>query len=963
MKRLLVITLLVFAVQLQAQVRMEREGAFASAERFLEQNGKQDEQTLTLSEEIKSNSSDQTNLFVFSMEPQGFVVVSALGEVLAYSYESILPASDELPAHINYWLDLYNQQTDYLVVHPEQVRTPSKSQCSVGPLLTCKWGQGCFHNEACPDDASGPCQHAEAGCVAIAMAQIMYYHKLPLVGDGALSYTCLPYGNLFANFGETIYRWDEMVDILQESNPAVAELVFHCGVSVKMNYGPNLSLASNTEALNAFHQFFSYLPAALYRRPEYSEEAWLTMIKDNLDQQLPVYYSGVSNLGGHAFVCDGYDNNGLFHFNFGWDGVADGYYTLASPQGFSDNQAIICNLLPSDAIPIHSDSLGVIHVTPDGMGDGSSWEEATSALQEAIFKSSTDASSVWVKEGTYTGNLSENYAFRIMPGGKLFGGFKGDEPSDYDLSQRDFEAHPTILDGNHLQGVVNVLSYAVNDTVHIDGFTIRNGIATQGGGILLNNYTHIRNCKIYDNHSSYDGGGISQHTTDSPRGVIIEDCEIYGNNARNGGAIKDLGSVTLKRCRIHDNTARHYGGGIYCSSNSRLSQYISCIICNNTAQLNGGGLYAGSNTRTTLWSCLINNNTAEGGGACYLLGKSKLYNCTVTMNEGRETQGGIYASTQSEVKNSIVWGNVSPDDSPQICPTESYSYCAVEGELTSSGPNFRVATENDGDSAIFYIRFNSPSDVAGSAGHGGDWRLRPNSPCIDRVEGFYQQPPTDLEGNPRLRHRNIDLGAYESDDIAYIVEGLLCDDEPYYYNETPLSDTGIYTFPYPGQPYDSLVILMLSLNTDPLPELLFSGDTLVDYGTYATLSVSGADTYLWSTGETTEQIKVLPYDDQTYSVTGFFENGCSSKASITVRVNKDEDDMMLFPNPADSDVSLHLPQIEEVWIYNVLGESIEHRTTEGQPVHLDVSHFANGVYTLLVKHQGKLRHAKLIVSH
>ena len=963
MKKLLVIVLLLLAAQLQAQVRMGREEAFASAERFLEQNGKQDEQTLTLSEEIKSNLSGQTNLFVFSVEPQGFIVVSALGKVMAYSYQSNLPTSDELPDHITYWLNLYNQQTDYLVEHPEQVKEPSKSQQSVEPLLTCIWGQGCYHNAACPVDAAGPCQHAEAGCIAIAMAQIMYYHKQPRVGNGMMSYSCPPYGTLSANFGNTTYHWEEMADTLHESNPAVAELVFHCGVSVKMNYGPNLSLGSNTEALNAFHQFFSYLPATYYRRIDCSDETWLSMIRDNLDQQLPVYYAGVSNLGGHAFVCDGYDSSGLFHFNFGWDGVADGYYTLNSPQGFSDSQSILCNLLPTDAIPIHSDSLGVIHVSSDGIGDGSSWEQATAALQAAIYKSSSDGCSVWVKEGIYQGATISDYAFRVMPKGKLFGGFKGDEPPDYDLSLRDFEAHPTILDGNHTQGVISVFSYSVNDTVLIDGFTIRNGEALQGGGILLNNYTHIRNCKIYDNHSSYDGGGLSQHTTESSRGILVEDCELYGNNARNGGAIKELGSVTFNRCRIHDNTARHYGGGIYCSSSSRLSQYINCTICNNTAQLYGGGIYANSNTRANLWSCLINNNTSNKGGGCYLLGKVRLYNCTVTMNEGLESYGGIYASAQCEAKNCILWGNSDLDNSPQIGPTEAYSYCAVTGTLTNSMPNFHAASENDGDSAIFYVRFNNPSHIVGSQGYDSDWQLRPNSLCIDRVVGFFQQPATDLVGNPRLRHRNIDLGAYESDHIAYVVEDFICEGASYYYNEIPITDTGIYTFPYPGQPYDSLVILMLSLNTEPLPELLLIGDTLVDYGTYATLSVSGADTYLWSTGETTQQIMVFPYDDQTYTVTGFFKNGCSSEASITIRVNKEIGGTVLFPNPANNEIHVHHNQIEEVWVYNILGQPIERLTTDEQPITIDVSKYANGMYFLLLKHHGELQREKFIVSH
>ena len=478
MKRLLVIVFLILVAQLQAQVRIGAKEAHATAERFLLQQGKQGDLTLALSEEIKSEESRLTNLYVFSVEPRGFVVVSALGEVLAYSIHSFFPASDELPEHITYWLDLYNRQTDHLVAHPEQQRNPSKSQNDVGPLLTSAWGQGCYHNKACPFDLAGPCHHASAGCVAIAMAQIMYYHKLPLNGFGSITYSCPPYGTLSANFGQTTYQWDAMADTLHESNAAVAKLVYHCGVSVKMQYGPSLSMASNADAIEAFQMTFSYPTATLSSRDSYTDEEWCTLIMQNLDRQLPVYYTGISNLGGHAFVCDGYDDNGLFHFNFGWDGVADGFYAIDDPWGFSDTQSAIHNIIPLNDLPIQSDEHGIIYVAQDGTGDGSSWQNATSDLQSALFKSLSGNFSIWVKEGRYTGNPSNEYAFLIVHRCWLYGGFKGDEPYDYDLNLRDFEAHPTILDGNHTQRTVHMNStYCV-----LDGFTIQNGYATAGGG-------------------------------------------------------------------------------------------------------------------------------------------------------------------------------------------------------------------------------------------------------------------------------------------------------------------------------------------------------------------------------------------------------------------------------------------------------------------------------------------------
>ena len=143
MKRLLVIAFILLFAQLQAQVRMDEKEVFSTAERFLQENTMMQSPPKALSERIGSNQSGLTNLYVFSVEPQGFVIVSALGDILAYSLVSNMPPSNALPDHIRYWLDLYNEATDYLIMHPEQRKEPSKFQTTVEPLLTSCWGLGC----------------------------------------------------------------------------------------------------------------------------------------------------------------------------------------------------------------------------------------------------------------------------------------------------------------------------------------------------------------------------------------------------------------------------------------------------------------------------------------------------------------------------------------------------------------------------------------------------------------------------------------------------------------------------------------------------------------------------------------------------------------------------------------------------------------------------------------------------
>ena len=1100
MKKILFIAFVLLFAQLQAQVRISEREAFSTAERFLQESAKLQSPAMALSETINSEPSGQTNLYVFTIEPRGFVIVSAVGDILAYSLVSEMPPSRTLPDHIRYWLNLYNESTDHLIAHPEQRKEPTKSQTVVEPLLTSIWGQGCYHNEACPIDSTGPCHHVEAGCVAIAMAQIMYYHKAPQKGTGTMTYSCPPYGYLTADFGNTRYQWESMADTLFENNQAVATLVYHCGIAVKMKYSHNVSGAYSQDVPAAFHQYFFYPSASFSRRVLFNDDEWLRIIKNDLDRQHPVYYSGRSSLGGHAFVCDGYDDKGMYHFNFGWDGVANGYYTLASPYGFSRDQSIVHDIYPNDEIPIHSDSHGIIHVTPNGTGDGSSWEQATSELQLALFKSTMDNSSIWVKEGTYTGKPEQEFAFIPLFKCRLYGGFKGDEPYDYDLSQRDFEAHPSILDGSQTQGVIGGIYN--NDTIIIDGFTIQNGNAMNGGGIQLGSNTQILKCKFCHNYSQSYGGAISQRPQTESRTVIIKDCEFFDNEASHGGAVYDSGNTMFFRCNFHDNRAQNSGGGIFCISKDVLSQFINCTFSNNTAQ-NGGGIAFSTRQGPVLWNCLINNNTAETGGGCHLAEGASLYNCTIVKNDATKAYGGIFSNNTADIKNCIVWGNTDPNGDTQIGPFQTHTYCAVQNDLTATGNNFSAMPENDGDSIGFYIRFKDPAVIAGSAGHGGDWRLQPNSLCIDLGDSIAGQPEFDLDENPRLKHRNVDLGAYESNSVSHFIEEILCQVEPYYYQDSLITGIGYYSFFYPDNPYDSLVVLHmmnpaatvfyeeeicenetfdffgtpiatagvhhktidcttyelelslkqldsvfiqekicdnevfdflgtpinvagtyydtvdciayklelstnpsayfpmqdticegetydffgrslqhgghysetidcqyygLDLIVNPVPQLHCNNDTIVDYGHPAFLYASGADTYLWSTGDTTDRITIFPKEDKTYFVTGFLKSGCKNTAIIKVSVDPSGNDhsgdkTIIYPNPAHEKVTIYAPIIDEVEVFNLYGVRIEQIEAKRESVTLDVSHYNSGVYIIHVRQLNKHSYEKLVIQH
>ncbi len=295
--------------------------------------------------------------YTFKFLAGGFVIVAADDAsipILAYSIQGTI--QDELlsPATQN-WLDDYSKQIHEIVIAghsnrktllqwnailQEKFLIPTRD---VDPLLTTTWGQACYFNELCPVDPSGSCGHVPTGCVATAMAQIMKYHDFPSQGVGSHSYPHPDYGVQTVDFGNTTYDWGSMPDNVTENNIQVATIMYHAGVSVDMNYGVYGSSTYIELVPNAFIDYFNYNPELqLHYQSDYTNpDDWKNLLRADLDEQLPVYYSGVGSDWGHAFVCDGYSlSDEKFHFNWGWNGSYDGWFAIGSlnPNGILLNQ-------------------------------------------------------------------------------------------------------------------------------------------------------------------------------------------------------------------------------------------------------------------------------------------------------------------------------------------------------------------------------------------------------------------------------------------------------------------------------------------------------------------------------------------------------------------------------------------------------------------------------------------------
>ena len=305
----------------------------------------------------------QPSLYVFNIDGGGFVIVSAeekVKPVLAYSEKGSFDANNVADGFA-YTISSYQEEIDYVrknniaatedivkewrLVETKGRITETKGK-SVPHLLTTTWNQNYPYNSLCPEDTAGHGGHVYAGCVATAMAQVMNFWGHPAKGTGSHSYEpynwsydqIYTYPEQTANFGETYYHFENMADYLdslstEEEIYNVALLQWHCGISVEMMYSPEGSGAYSSDVPFAASQYFGYNNyAELLDMWYYDNEEWAEALKDELDKGRPMYYSGQDDegRGGHAYVCDGYDENNFFHFNWGWGGRDDAYCAIGA---------------------------------------------------------------------------------------------------------------------------------------------------------------------------------------------------------------------------------------------------------------------------------------------------------------------------------------------------------------------------------------------------------------------------------------------------------------------------------------------------------------------------------------------------------------------------------------------------------------------------------------------------------
>lgn len=322
--------------------------------------------------------------YVFNTEArQGYVIVAGddrVPSILGYSDNGTFDPNDVPPA-MQAMLDGYAEQIESLSRTPQAQPAKLYARPAIAPLLTCIWGQGEPFNIALPftrtATSSGVTRayHGKVGCVATAMAQVMYYNKWPNTTNYPIpAYTSKSLSISMPELPVTTFDWSLLkdsyntTDSTTESGAELAKFNLYCAQSLEMDFQKSSSSASTSKIPSTLVTYFDYSPNMRYiLRESYSTRDWEDILYNELQAKRPVVYRGDKNPGGHAFVCDGCDNTGLFHINWGWNSLSNGYFVLSdlNPDaqgiggsdgecGYIYGQGMVIGIKPNDHADIQT---------------------------------------------------------------------------------------------------------------------------------------------------------------------------------------------------------------------------------------------------------------------------------------------------------------------------------------------------------------------------------------------------------------------------------------------------------------------------------------------------------------------------------------------------------------------------------------------------------------------------------
>ena len=762
--------------------------------------------------------------------PNGFVIVSAddcATPILGYSDEGRPFDPDNVPVQLQDYLQGFVEQIEYgienhIVADENTVRQWELVQAmgrlndnrdgeAVEPLLTTQWNQDWPFNDKCPVDIDG--DRCLVGCVAVALGQIMKYHNWPYKGNGYVHYTLqnIP-DTISAVFDTTYYDWEGMPDGWTTSGyESMAQLLADVGKSLFMEYSASSSGAFEDIQTLADVFNYDYFSMQEIKRDHMDDSTWTALIKNEMDNNRPVYYSGYSDpdptvATGHGFVCDGYDENGMYHFNFGWGGNCDGYFMLShiySPffVNFNYYQSALIGIQPATGNTLSGN---------ETLSGSLAFDESLycGAFSNITIMPGTELKFAPGKSMCVTGSILANgtednpITITALDTTMGWGGMQihpsmicykmVQEPDTLSLSHTtisyssnngldiawpNYFVYPATLDNVVKKGVKlsnvsvhhhnnmglcgeNVLlaldsceiSFNGNWGIYFDicGMDVRNSIINNNHGAIyqrnqtefINKPSHIENNSIFQNY--YGGQDVT---------IIEAGAEIRGNhifdNYPYGGEI--MAKCVIRGGRIENNI-------IHDNICDNVMILAGPIIGNKIYNNTGKAIMVFANG-SEIYNNLIFNNV-EGIYCSYENSPSYVNNNTIVNNDtginyGEWGNGTIY------LNNNIIYNNsVDIDVHNSLLTGHNNIIKGGNNNVQGSNPNnclFQTSDKNP--------RFVNPTAFIGygEMPDSMSFELSIASPAIDNayVDSTMVLPAFDLDGNPRI-NRILDIGAYEN---------------------------------------------------------------------------------------------------------------------------------------------------------------------------------------------------------
>lgn len=324
---------------------------------------------------LPMKNGNEIPMYAVNLKPGGWVLVSGDDKsipVLGYSISGSFDATVASEDGVGEWIRHYSGNISGMAGdkslkrdsrwdgNPGAFVLKSATIEPVAPLIPVTWDQDKNWNGFCPTDPTGPGGHAYVGCVGVCMAQAMSYYKYPRQSTGDKTYYHSTYGTIVLHYDrQSPYEWDSMS--LNTPDIYNSKLLYHCAVSVGMDFGSDGSSAQTKNIPSALVKYFKYFSGARYVTRYDNDTAWTSLLRNELEAGRPVIYSGFpeDDSPGHAFNIDGVDMRGYFHLNWGWNGKYNAYYLISNLRpgtfSFNRNQGAVINLRPPVYCPTDLD--------------------------------------------------------------------------------------------------------------------------------------------------------------------------------------------------------------------------------------------------------------------------------------------------------------------------------------------------------------------------------------------------------------------------------------------------------------------------------------------------------------------------------------------------------------------------------------------------------------------------------